>query len=394
MHQSVGLNFYNEKSIFPVFQNISNMEKHFQIRESLYRLLGVPSISFKDRDILEVAAGSGENSLYISAQLPKSFDICEPNSIAFNNIEKLYNYTREFPNGIRDNFPVLHTKPRLFKMSLEDFEIKKEYDFVICEGWIGGMTAYERSMLLKLSQFVKVGGILLISFYPPIGGLSSFLRRLLAFRIISKQETLEEQTKKLEHAFSSHLKTLPHLSRSNSHWVQDSILNPHIYVGPLSPRMIFETLSDHFSIYQSIPSMKQEWRWYKSLYGTHRNFNAHFLNDYDQYSHNLLDYRYFLPPRSGDKNRSLEELCISLINVSQKQDALGYAAHKEHLFPVLDSILKNLEDIIETDSGHGIKECVTLLQQEDLNADQISQMKRFNGCFGREQCYMSLVREH
>ncbi|MGA9298697.1 MAG: hypothetical protein WBW45_00465, partial [Bradyrhizobium sp.] len=58
------LGYYIEHGISPVTYRTDDIGAHFDRRDSLYRSLGLPSIAFKSADVLEVAPGSGQNSLY------------------------------------------------------------------------------------------------------------------------------------------------------------------------------------------------------------------------------------------------------------------------------------------------------------------------------------------
>ena len=196
-HKSVELEYYIKEGISPVHQDISNLSKHFQIRSSLYRLLGLIPIFFKDKDVLEVAPGSGHNSIYIASLLPRTYDLVEPNPLGCEDILTIF-----------DNLSIEHTKPTLFPQYLEDFKDGNLYDVVICEGWLGGFLEYEKRLLVKLSSFVKQGGIILKTFLPPIGGMATFLRRLLGHRLISLEDPMEKKTEILDKAFSSHLGTM------------------------------------------------------------------------------------------------------------------------------------------------------------------------------------------
>ena len=57
------IEYYSEKRISPVKQDISDMDRHLAKREKLYRQLGVPSIFFEGKKVLEVGPGSGYNTL-------------------------------------------------------------------------------------------------------------------------------------------------------------------------------------------------------------------------------------------------------------------------------------------------------------------------------------------
>ena len=268
--ESVGLKFYLDQNISPVHQDLTDLEKHLQIRRSLYTKLGLPSTFINGKCILEVGAGSGHNSLYTASQNPKSYHICEPNPVAVKDIGELFS-----------DFTKAHTIPDVFCEKFDDYSTKKKYDIVICEGWLGGITDYERDMIRKLSSFVTSGGLLIMSYFPPIGGLSSFLRRILAYRTIDTFDKFTHKTAKLIEAFETHLSTLQHLSRSHTHWVQDCLLNPHIYVGPLSPKMCMDILGEKFEVYSSVPTFYTDWRWYKSLFDSERKNNRRFFRAVD-----------------------------------------------------------------------------------------------------------------
>ena len=156
--QSLELEYYKKEFISPVHYDISNLNKHFQIRKNLYRLLGViPNFLF-NKDILEVAAGSGFNSIFTASLKPKKYDLVEPNLIGCKDIINLFKRLK-----------IKHTKPKLYSKTLDNFNKKKLYDLVITEGWPGGYLDYDKKMLRKLSKFTKPGGLIFITFLPPSG---------------------------------------------------------------------------------------------------------------------------------------------------------------------------------------------------------------------------------
>lgn len=57
------IEYYGEHGISPVKQDLSNIKAHYAKREKLYRQLGVPSIAFEGKKILEIGPGSGYNTL-------------------------------------------------------------------------------------------------------------------------------------------------------------------------------------------------------------------------------------------------------------------------------------------------------------------------------------------
>ena len=69
-NQSIELEYYKKNNISPVHYNLKNLKKHFEIRSSLYQLLGVPPKLVYGKDVLEVAPGSGHNSIYTATLMP------------------------------------------------------------------------------------------------------------------------------------------------------------------------------------------------------------------------------------------------------------------------------------------------------------------------------------
>lgn len=381
-HKSVELEYYIKEGISPVHQDISDLSKHFQTRASLYHLLGLIPSFFKGKDIIEVGPGSGHNSIYTATLLPRTYELVEPNPVALKDISKIFG-----------NLSIKHTKPNIIPQCIEDFKSDKLYDIAICEGWLGGIHDYEKSMLIKLSSFVKSGGVMLITFYSPIGGMATFLRRLLGYRLISKKDSMKKKTSILEKAFSSHLNTLSSMSRSHKHWIQDSILNPHIYVGISTPRLFIKILNDKFVIHQSVPRFATDWRWYKSLHGKQRKLNESFLTEYDTISHCMIDFRMEGVKRSIKKNEQLEKTCFDFVVFAKDNENLGHGKYMKNVEPLLSKIISNIEPDLPQSSKKALYEVSALLKKKVVEIDDVAKMSEFSGFFGREQCYLSMTNE-
>ncbi|SVE28106.1 uncharacterized protein METZ01_LOCUS480960, partial [marine metagenome] len=73
------LDYYLEKNISPVEQDISDFGRHLDRREALYRSLGIYSNAIKGKRVLEVGPGSGQNSLHLAHSMPEELVLVEPN---------------------------------------------------------------------------------------------------------------------------------------------------------------------------------------------------------------------------------------------------------------------------------------------------------------------------
>ena len=248
-------------------------------------------------------------------------------------------------------------------------------------------------MLVKLSSFVKSGGVMVITFFPPIGGLATFLRRLLGCRLISHKDLINKKTNILKKAFSSHLNTLSNMSRTQEHWIQDCLLNPHIYAGILTPRLCNDVLSDEFIIYQSVPRFLTEWRWYKSLHGEQRKLTKNFLTEFDTISHCMIDFRMGGVKRSIEKNTELEKFCFDFAMIAKDNENLGYEAYIKNIEPLLSKIIGNMELDLSQGTKKALREVTTLLKKKSVEVDDVANMSDFSSFFGRDHCYLSVKKE-
>jgi 2-polyprenyl-3-methyl-5-hydroxy-6-metoxy-1,4-benzoquinol methylase len=373
------LDYYVEHAISPVSQDLSDIRSHLERRRSLYRGAGLLPAFFAGSDVLEVAPGSGHNSLYIASCLPAIYDLCEPNPSAVSAIYSLYS-----------GFELPHTAPVVHSVKLEEFCPDHNYDVVICEGWLGS-AAHELSLLEKLAGFVRPGGVLVVTTVSPIGILSNLLRKLMAQRLIDGVDGLEARTAVLMDAFSPHLATLASMSRPHRDWIQDNILNPAYYGVCLTPAMIVERIGARFSIYGTAPRIATDWRWHKSLHGENLRFNENFLESYYATAHNFVDHTVLLPPRPAAENRMLENECWSLIAAGAEWERAGCG----DTLPLIAAIEHIADDIrgFAPVAYEAINEFHALFRRARPDTRAVAEMGAFGRLFGRENLYVSLCRD-
>ena len=268
------LTFYLYNSISPVRQNIKNLRQHYNRRESLYNKLGLsPSLLSKSR-ILEIAPGSGYNSLYTFSQNPKYFELVEPNLTACKDIRSILLKNKKNLKNVRLN-----------PIKIENFRPAIKYDIVLCECWIGSLQN-ELKVLKNFTKLLDKNGILVITFQPGIGMLANTLRKLISFKIVNKKDPINTKVEKLEKAFSSHLRKLKYMSRLKRDWIIDVLINPATIGSYLSPETILKTISD-FEPLKAYPDFEDGWRWYKSLIS--KDKQKVFLKDYYSNYLNFID---------------------------------------------------------------------------------------------------------
>ena len=90
----------------------------------------------------------------------------------------------------------------------------------------------------------------------------------------------------------------------------------------------------------------------------------------------------------------LEKLCIKLALLTQKHETLGPKNYKEKIKPILKKIIFNIEKDLNITTIKALKEADSLLSKKNIQISDIVKMKYFSKLFGREQCYLSLIKKN
>ena len=375
------LEYYLRHGLNPVRYEMNDLQRHFDRRGSLYRILGLPPRLFRKARVLEVAPGSGQNSLYVANLKPRELVLVEPNPVAQGDIEKLYRTPGASP-----------VQPRLVPSTFENFDSKQRFDVVICENWLG-QSPEHRCLLRKLSRLTARGGMLIVTAIAPVGIVGNVLRKALACRIDRPQADFSERTALFTEAFGPHLATIPAMTRTCTDWVHDNIMNPAYFGILLTIPMVLEELGTRFDVFGSSPRFATDWRWFKGLCGAQKEFNRHFLGEYYASLHNFLDYRRDLGVREPARNHTLETAAWRLIKaVAELEQCPGSATDRQRTVEsALIAIESNLRDLPATLTS-SLAEFRELFGREDVTAEDVARMREFRGLFGRETLYLSLEK--
>ncbi|MCQ8782821.1 class I SAM-dependent methyltransferase [Mangrovibrevibacter kandeliae] len=381
------LDYYVARGISPVHYQMHNLSEHFDRRDSLYRSLGLPPAAFRNVDVLEVAAGSGQNSLYLAAQRPASLTLVEPNPTGRRDIEAAYAALSEVP----------HTRPVIVPQTLQDFEPGRQYDIVICENWLGAR-ADELELLDKLVGLVAPGGVLVITYVPLSGFFPNVMRKLLALRIMPETDDFERTTETMVEVFGPHLATMPAMTRSHRDWVHDCVMNPHYLNVALPLETVLATVGERMEALASFPRFAADWRWFKSLVGEHRAFDAVLSEAAAANVASFIDHRRLLPPRQDATTQALEAAFAELHRRSlawqrareaastDERDALGRA--------IGDDLARIAALLSEIDAAlaAAVTELEAVWRMPEPSAEAVRDMAAFGPLFGRETVYLSLTR--
>jgi len=393
--QQAFLDYYKAHNISPVAQDVSDLNKHFQRRNALYRQCGIPSVLIKGRDVLEVGPGTGHNALFTNSLAPKNYVLLDGNPKSCQETEK--NLHEHFDDCSNIN---------VVQSNFWDFETSSKFDLVCCEGTIPWQNDPE-GFLLKLSSFVKPGGVLLITSSDETSCLSEVLRRLIA-RIILSDNLPDENThiSQLETAnvldivrpfFTQQLSHLKGMSRNVDDWVHDNILQP-LFGKPLSISQAINTLSENFDIYGSSPQTLTDWRWYKDIHGKDRNYNDRALEVFSSQIHNMLDYRAIYPEQKAEFGGEVVKVSSNIMSNILLLDNVAVDNYPSTLKTVVLTVTESLSTLAclteqysdETSlSIQELKQQLTCWSQgEKFN----TQLLNFSPWFGRGQQYLSFTR--
>lgn len=379
------LEYYKKHGISPVSYKAENIRTHLERRDSLYRSIGLPPVSFKGVRILEVAPGTGQNSLYPAMCEPYSLDLVEPNPAGLAAIKKTY-----------ESFALPHTQPRVHPVRLEEFQPDGQFDIVLCENWLGDLP-HELKLIGKLASFVAPGGVLVLTFMPYIGFFPNIMRKLIALRLVPQTLDFEAKTSALVEAFGPHLSTIASMTRSHRDWVHDCMINPHYLNVVLPLESVLDAVGPEMEVLGTFPRASSDWRWFKALTGPERKFNEMLKKSLSEESHNFLDYRKLWPKRPADKNDKLEATCTALHTAARAWQAAFETSdtrletHTATISRLLDEIAPLLAEI-DRDLMEAISELKSVWNAQAITDVMVSDMKAFGALFGRETVYLSLTR--
>jgi len=379
------LDFYNKHGISPVHYMATNAQEHFERRASLYRGLGLSPLTFRGARVLEVAVGSGQNSLYVSSLMPESLTLVEPNPTGIREIRELYAKTT-----------VQHVSPTLNESTLQDYVPLHPFDIVICENWLG-KAVHERLLLRKLAGLLDRQGVMVVTTITPTGFLPNLLRRALAVKYCDPQLTFEERTKQLAAMFTPHLSALSAMTRSATDWVQDNMINPAYFDLCLTIPDVLHELDGKVTALGVNPSFASDWRWFKALHGEARNFNQHMTQEYEAALHNFLDCRQVFHQPDVQLNRDIAKSCCDFLEAVRAYE-LAVSAYENpseklaKLTDILDTIIRqtrNFPDPVRS----GLETGLQLLSANHGDCRMVARQSPFSRLFGRETVYLSLIAD-
>ncbi len=369
------VDFYRDNGISPVHQDIADISRHFERRESLYRTMGIPPSLLADRDVLEFGPGSGHNALHTASLKPSSYTLVDGNPVGLSEARKL----------LAEHAPECNV--RFIESMIEEFG-GEAVDIVICEGTIP-FQLDPKAITRKVASFSRPGGLVTITTVDTVSYLAEGLRKLACECIADPAIAPLERLELLRPFLAPHLATLPAMSRPIDDWIWDNILQP-LAPGLFSIPDAIVALDDDFDFYGSSPSFVTDLRWYKELIGEARNINGRAIAAYRHGIINFLDRRTeTLAPLDDAAGSAVIDLSNEIVNIVLAPQ-LGSARDRAK------EIVKPLRALRELVSSRSTLTAETLefvaAMFADEAFDRFAADSPFLSFFGRGQQHVTFLR--
>lgn len=370
------IDFYEEKHISPVTQEIDDFSLHLKRRRKLYRQCGIPIKMFRNANVLEVGPGGGFNSLCFFEWGAK-VDLVEPNSKGIEDIKD---------NFIKQRIP--KESYHIFEERIENYSSQKKYDIVIAEGFLDAIDNQEE-VICKLKELVCSGGVVVITCADDACFFIETIKRLVGVVLTRNISNYEEKVEFLTNFFTPQLKNLQGMSRKVKDWVEDQMLCPSFINGHSLSMSEAVDLFDGFFVIGSSQKMFTDYSWYKDVwYNETQNIKNQFqckrlsllmagmeelILDAEDVTYCVSCFKHIRESASSyEKNLEIEHL-------KELKNELNKLREKIQVFP--ESFVRVFSDINE------IIECI--INEGEID---ITKYKSFFGAFGRTQQYMAFEK--
>lgn len=369
------VDFYRENAISPVRQDIDDLNRHFERRASLYRVMGIAPHLLAGTDVLEFGPGSGHNALYTASLGPRSYVLVDGN-----------------PTGLRESARLLEpysgrSEIRFVESMIEDYE-GEPADLVICEGTIP-FQHDPAALARRVARFARPGGLIVITTVDDVSYLAEGLRRLMCECIAAPALPNAERLEVLRPLLVPHLRSLTAMSRLADDWIWDNILQPLAH-GPFSIPDAIVALAGEAEFYGSSPAFTTEWRWYKELYGDARDAGPRAMRAYLESVVNFLDCRVEI---GGRIEVSLAErivtLCGEIVAIVLGRAAEAASERSQAVLPAL----RELHAIVAPRSqltGASLAVAIEMFEHRSFAA--FGEPTAFASFFGRGQQHATFMR--
>ena len=272
------LKYYKIINSIPVVDLLNLPRKEIdQQRKKFFFNLGLTINNFKDREALEVCAGTGYNAIFMLKTFKlKKITCLDNNPASIKSIKK--------------NLIKIKNK-KIINKNLYQFKSKKKFDFVIMENALDNFKN-QKNIIKKLTSLTKKNGNILLTIGDNVGILSTKLRYILSLILVEQNKLINFNTKKffLSNIFKSHLAYLSKKTRKSTKWVLDNLINSEWIrkKNYIDYNYLIKNLNKNVLIENISPSFHKNYKWYKTL--DFKTINRDYLKSYNNDKINFLDF--------------------------------------------------------------------------------------------------------
>ena len=373
------VSYYNEQGVIPVRQDLKKMREHINRRRGLYLQLGIAPALIRGSQVIEFGPGSADNARVTAMFEPQFYQLVEGSESGYQYIDKRLK-SKEFHGNQNIS---------LKQSLIQSYEDDKQYDLVLCEGLLPGQDEPEQ-ILRKVSQFVRPGGVLVITTATYVSLLSEIMRRnLLPYFHFSNEA---EMLPRLCRFFEKHLRHLKFVSRLTEDWVMDSILHPWGHNYQFSIAEAAEVLVDEFEYLGSSPTFYQDWSWYKEKVENNNGSLRGLQEQYLRQELSFIDNKQLANVVDSSMGEALVDKIKELYFV-HRQFVDGDHAMQSNMTALLQKIYQHL-DSLGLETSNAVKDYLDALdtmKENKLEPEQV-EFGRFESFWGRGQQYLSVVK--
>lgn len=251
------LEFYVNNKVTTEHIDKENYDEYMHKREKLYLQLGIPLLTFRNADILEIGPGVGHNTLPLITEWgAKHIDMLEPNPVAAHELKVNFE-THKIDDKAYRIFPVI----------LEEYNEKKKYDIVIAEGYIQFATNY-KVFLEKIKQYTNKNSIVIITCADEMGLYVERMKRAAGQYAVRNIEKLEDKVEHLDKLWNGEKygNNLKGMTRSSKEWILDMVFNEaSMFEHAMSMKDAMEEMEDQFNVLGASQNIFTDYSWYKDL---------------------------------------------------------------------------------------------------------------------------------
>lgn len=373
------LRYYKERQISPVNQDITDIGVHYGRRRKLYRQCGIPTIAFRDAEVLEVGPGGGYNTLAFFRWGARHVDLVEANPKGIEDMEKLFG---------SQSIPL--NKYEIFPCKIETYSTGKRYDIIIAEGFLSNVPN-QQEIIEKLKGLLAVDGIIVVTCIDNVSCFIESMKRLIGKVLVKDIPLYQDKLSFLSEVFGKQLAMLKGVSRPAEDWVQDNILNPVVNDNfELSMLQAICLFGEGYDVLGSSPQMFVDYSWYKDIWHAYKE---DYKRQFREKHMSLLLANMPEQIIAGEKTERLEAHFKCIRSLASEFDMSLESNYIDKILEHMDEMEEDLQDIDVSflDVFANIRDA--LYQVKNTGEVEMEEYPDFFESFGRSQQYIAFMKK-